>query len=100
MAAGGHAVPLLHDVGSLWVVLTTSCDVCVAAAQLDGRNYVIKEIDMTRMPKAERDASEQEAKVRRRCRVHQGGASTLHTMASLPQPCRRAGAHHAGVPLE
>lgn len=29
----------------------------------DGRNYVIKEIDISRMPKVEREASEQEAKV-------------------------------------
>jgi NIMA (never in mitosis gene a)-related kinase len=28
-----------------------------------GKNYVIKEIDISRMPKAERDSSEQEAKV-------------------------------------
>lgn len=32
--------------------------------KLDGKNYVIKEIDISRMPKAEREASEQEAKVR------------------------------------
>lgn len=31
--------------------------------KVDGKNYVIKEIDISRMPKAERDASEQEAKV-------------------------------------
>lgn len=32
--------------------------------KLDNKNYVIKEIDISRMPKAERDASEQEAKVK------------------------------------
>jgi serine/threonine protein kinase len=31
--------------------------------KLTGKHYVIKEIDISRMPKAERDASEQEAKV-------------------------------------
>ncbi|GIL80613.1 hypothetical protein Vretifemale_9758, partial [Volvox reticuliferus] len=31
--------------------------------KLDNKNYVIKEIDISRMPKAEREASEQEAKV-------------------------------------
>ncbi|PNW87779.1 hypothetical protein CHLRE_01g001800v5 [Chlamydomonas reinhardtii] len=31
--------------------------------KLDNKNYVIKEIDISRMPKAERDASEQEAKL-------------------------------------
>lgn len=30
----------------------------------DGKNFVIKEIDISRMPKVERDAAEQEAKVR------------------------------------
>ena len=49
--------------------------------KVDGKNYVIKEIDISRMPKAEREASEQEAKVR--CRATRmddsGDASTLHT---------------------
>lgn len=31
--------------------------------KVDGKNYVIKEVDMSRMPKAERDAAEQEAKL-------------------------------------
>ncbi|KAG2486399.1 hypothetical protein HYH03_014976 [Edaphochlamys debaryana] len=31
--------------------------------KLDNKNYVIKEIDISRMPKAERDAAEQEAKL-------------------------------------
>jgi hypothetical protein len=30
----------------------------------DGRSYVIKEIDISRMPKAERESAEQEAKVK------------------------------------
>ncbi len=34
--------------------------------KVDGKNYVIKEVDMSRMPKAERDAAEQEAKVHMR----------------------------------
>lgn len=29
----------------------------------DGKNYVIKEIDVSRMPRAEREASQQEAKL-------------------------------------
>lgn len=31
--------------------------------KLDGKSVVIKEVDMSRMPKAEREAAEQEAKV-------------------------------------
>jgi NIMA (never in mitosis gene a)-related kinase len=32
--------------------------------KLDGKNYVIKEVDVSRMSKPEREAAEQEAKVR------------------------------------
>lgn len=32
--------------------------------KVDNKNYVIKEIDISRMPKAEREGAEQEAKVR------------------------------------
>lgn len=40
----------------------------------DGKNYVIKEIDISRMPAAEREASRQEAKVRE-VRVGYGGVT-------------------------
>eukprot|EP00882_Tetradesmus_deserticola_P031878 GHRQ01036057.1.p1 GENE.GHRQ01036057.1~~GHRQ01036057.1.p1 ORF type:complete len:156 (+),score=22.39 GHRQ01036057.1:430-897(+) len=40
--------------GSAWL--------CTSA--LDAKNYVIKEVDISRMPRAEREAAEQEAKVR------------------------------------
>lgn len=36
----------------------------LAVSKLDGKNYVIKEVELARMPKAERDAAEQEARVR------------------------------------
>ena len=32
-------------------------------SKLDGKNYVVKEIDISRMPAAEREASKQEAQV-------------------------------------
>lgn len=35
----------------------------LAVSKLDGKNYVIKEVELARMPKAERDAAEQEARV-------------------------------------
>ncbi len=38
-----------------------SAVLCVS--KLDGKNYVIKEVDISRMPNAEREAAEQEAKV-------------------------------------
>ncbi len=36
--------------------------------KLDNKNYVVKEIDISRMPKGEREGAEQEAKVRTCCR--------------------------------
>lgn len=39
--------------GSAWLCTST----------LDAKNYVIKEVDISRMPRAEREAAEQEAKV-------------------------------------
>lgn len=38
------------------------CAVLVTS-KVDGNNYVIKEVDMSAMPKAEREAAEREAKV-------------------------------------
>jgi hypothetical protein len=36
----------------------------VLVTRKDGKNFVIKEIDISRMPKVERESAEQEAKVR------------------------------------
>lgn len=36
----------------------------LATSKLDNKNYVIKEVELARMPKVERDAAEQEARVR------------------------------------
>ena len=46
----------------LFSSLTVLCQ-----SKKDGKNYVIKEVDMSRMPKVERDAAEQEARVRQTC---------------------------------
>jgi NIMA (never in mitosis gene a)-related kinase len=35
----------------------------LCTSKLDAKNYVIKEVDISRMPRAEREAAEQEAKV-------------------------------------
>lgn len=35
----------------------------LVTSKVDGKNYVIKEVDISRMPKTEREAAEQEAKV-------------------------------------
>ncbi len=36
----------------------------LCTSKKDGKNYVIKEVDVSRMPKAERDGAELEAKAR------------------------------------
>ena len=56
------------------------CAVLVTS-KVDGKNYVIKEIDVSRMPKAERDSAEQEAKVGR-----WGGAWWVHRGRHIHPP--------------
>lgn len=54
----------------------------------DGKNYVIKEIDVGRMPHAEREASKQEATVRRQQQRRDAGG--VSNAAWLIGPARHS----------
>lgn len=60
----------------------------LCTSKLDAKNYVIKEVDISRMPRAERESAEQEAKVRN-CAVKPGRISSSTTDTYCP-------AWHAG----
>jgi hypothetical protein len=65
----------------------------LCTSKLDAKNYVIKEVDISRMPRAEREAAEQEAKVR--CLPFSSAAAVqqtayclaLHAAVMLPSSC-------------
>lgn len=63
------------------------CAVLVTS-KVDGKNYVIKEVDISRMPKSEREAAEQEAKVCTVCNsCHPAACKQMDSKADTTSRC-------------